>query len=420
VAAVATFIRTNQDSLLAFAALSAERLLQMFVGLYVVGSIARGYSREEFAAWQIAFSMFVVVGTVCDVAHERVALPKLCAADPTRVPAVWNSILLVKLAGGLASVVLMIAWAAVAGQPDVMQLALLWAAYLFLGETVGHAVLEAYARENFTWPQACRIAAMMLRLLVVIVVVEMGGGLSWLAAAWLAEIVLLNVLLCSGWIGRQRVRLSLVDWTLVRWIVGQGCALAIAAAATASLVRIERLVLAIQIPAATLSQYVASMNLLEAAFAFAGMLVTVVGAKSLFKSERIAMAHHAQLVVFAAAIAAAGAAFISLVATPLVVFVFGSIYLSSADYLRIGVWLLPLVFAQAILQAPLLARATRRFHLVKSIVALCLAIATASLVTKAGYYSLMSAGAYVGFLTLIAFDLAELRRRATEIYHGRP
>ena len=32
----------------------------------------------------------------------------------------------------------------------------------------------------------------------------------------------------------------------------------------------------------------------------------------------------------------------------------------------------------------------------------------------------MSAGAYVGFLTLIAFDLSELRRRAAEIYHERP
>ena len=124
------------------------------------------------------------------------------------------------------------------------------------------------------------------------------------------------------------------------------------------------------------------MNLLEAAFAFAATLVTVVGAKSLFKPERVAVAHHVQLVIFAAAIAAAGAAFISLVATPLVVFVFGSIYASSADYLRIGVWLLPLVFAQSILQAPLLARATRRFHLVKSMVALCLAIAAAALVTR--------------------------------------
>src|SRR5690606_14249738 len=144
-AAVATFFRTNQDSLLAFAALSAERLLQMFIGLYVAGSIARGFSHEQFAAWQVAFSMFVVVGTVCDVAHDRVVLPKLCATDPTRLPPVWNSILLTKLAAGLVSAILLVSWAAAAGQPEVLHLAILWSLYLFLGEPVGQAVLECYA-----------------------------------------------------------------------------------------------------------------------------------------------------------------------------------------------------------------------------------------------------------------------------------
>jgi O-antigen/teichoic acid export membrane protein len=419
-AAVATFFRTNQDSLLTFAALSGERLLQMFVGLYVAGSIARGFSHEQFAAWQIAFSMFVVVGTVCDVAHDRVVLPKLCAVDPTQLAPVWNSIFLTKLAAGLVSILLLLSWAAITGQPEILQLALLWSVYLFLGEPVGMAVLESYARENFTWPQVSRIAAMTLRLLVVVAVVSLQGGLLWMAGAWLAEILLLNILLCRGWISRRRMQFALVDWTLVRWIFAQGCTLAIAAAATVALTRIERLALNNQIPAAVLSQYVAAMNLLEAAFAFAATLVTVVGAKSLFKAERVTVTHHVHLVLFAAVIATVGAVFISLAASPLVLFVFGSQYADSAVYLRIGAWLLPLVFAQAILQAPLLVRASRRFHLLKSVVALGLGTGAAAMVVAIGHYHLISAGAFAGFVTLIAFDAFELRRRATEIYRDRP
>jgi O-antigen/teichoic acid export membrane protein len=418
-AAVAAFFRTNQDSLLAFAALSSERLLQMFVGLYVAGSIARGFSHEHFAAWQVAFSMFVVVGTVCDVAHERVVLPMLCGAPPTRHATLWNSILVAKLIAGAASVMLMLGWAAFAGQPEVLALAVLWSAYLFLGEPVALAVYESYARENFAWPQACRIAAMLLRLVVVIAVVALQGGLLWMAAAWLAEILLLNLLVCRGWIRSRRFRPALVDWTLVRWIFAQGCTLSLAAAAAVALVRIERLLLGNIVPAPVLSHYVASMNLLEAALAFSATLLTVVGAKTLFRSGRVGIGQHAQLVLFAAAIASLGAALIFAIAPWAVVIVFGSDYASSATYLRIGTWLLPLAFAQAILQAPLLLRASRRFHLVKAMAALSLCAAAASLAAASGHHRLLSAGAYAGFLTLIAFDLFELRRRAGEIYLGR-
>ena len=417
--AVAAFFRTNQESLVAFVALSSERLLQMFVGLYVAGSIARGFSHEHFAAWQVAFSMFVVVGTVCDVAHERVVLPRLCGADSTRLPTLWNSILVAKLIAGGGSVVLMIGWAALSGYPGVLGLAVLWAAYLFLGEPAALAVYESYARENFAWPQVCRIAAMMLRLLVVVAAVNLQGGLLWIASAWLAEGLLLTLLMCRGWVRGRRFRPALVDWSLVRWIFAQGCTLAAAAAATVALTRIERLLLGDLVPAQALAQYVASMNLLEAALAFSATLLTVVGAKTLFKAGPIARAQHAQLVMFATALALAGAAFISVVAPWLVVIVFGSDYAPSAGYLRIGAWLLPLAFAQAILQAPLLVHATRRFHLVKAMTALCVGAAGASVAAASGRHDLLSSGAYAGFLTLIGFDLRELRRRTGEIYHAR-
>ncbi len=418
-AAVAAFFRTNQDSLLAFAALSSERLLQMFVGLYVAGSIARGFSHEHFAAWQVAFSMFVVVGTVCDIAHERVVLPMLCGAEPGRLPTLWNSILVAKLLAGAASVLLILGWAASSGQLAVLPLAMLWAVYLFLGEPVSLAVYESYARGNFAWPQASRIAAMSLRLMVVVAVVAMQGGLLWMAAAWLAEILLLNLLLCRGWIRKRRFRPALIDWALVRWIFAQGCTLAIAAAATVALVRIERLLLGDVVPAPVLAHYVASMNLLEAALAFSATLLTVVGAKTLFKSGRISRGHHAQLVMFAVAIATLGAGLIVVIAPWVVVAVFGSDYAGSATYLRIGAWLLPLAFAQAILQAPLLLRATRRFHLVKALTALSICAMAASLAAVSGRHHLLSIGAYAGFLTLLTFDLLELRRRTGEIYHGR-
>jgi O-antigen/teichoic acid export membrane protein len=416
ITAVRSFLRTNQDSLLTFIAMSGERVLQMFVGLYVAGSIARGFTHDQFAAWQVAYSLFVVVSTICDVAHERVVLPRLCASSTAQLPRLWNSILMTKVLGGLVAVALLLGWAANAGQPEVFPLAVLWAFYVMLGEPVSLAVFELYAKENFTRPQLTRLAATAGRLAVVVAVVALDGGLLWMVGAWLAEMLILNLLLCRGWAGR--IHLSLVDWQLVKSIATQGVALAIAAAASVALTRVDRLVLNAEIPTQVLSHYVAAMTLLEAAFAFSATLLTVLGAKVLFRTEKVTLLHHGELLAFAATVAVVGSVVLSLVATPLVTFVFGDDYLESAHFLRIGAWILPLVFVQGLLQAPLLLHATRTFHLAKSLAALAVGTAAATMAASGQQYDLIISGAYAGFLTLIIFDVRELRRRAGAIYRG--
>jgi hypothetical protein len=92
--------------------------------------------------------------------------------------------------------------------------------------------------------------------------------------------------------------------------------------------------------------------------------------------------------------------------------------MESAHFLRIGAWVLPLVFVQGLLQAPLLLHASRTFHLVKSLAALAVGTGAASLAASSQQYDLIISGAYLGFLTLILFDVRELRRRAGVIYRG--
>jgi|GEM_PF-418197 antifreeze glycopeptide AFGP polyprotein len=411
-----SFYRTHQSSLYTFIMLAAERVLQMCIGLWIASHIARRFDHATFANWQIAMSLWLVFGTIGSISGERVLLPRICAEPPDTLPRLWNTALAAKIISGLLTAVPLVLWCATMPDPTILQLALLWAVVLLIGQPVSLAVHELYAQENFRFPQIARIIGMFTRLGVVVWVMAVGGPVTWVVWGWIGEIGMLTVLLCWRWIPQRRIHLGLVDWKLMFNLFAQGAALAVASSASVALSRIDRVTLGKTMPADVLSQYAAAMTLLEAAFAFGAMLAVVVGAKTLFKPGAINRNHHIGLALFAGGIAFCLTLVLDLIANPLMTAIYGAKYADSATYLRIAAGLLPLVFAQAILQAPLLIRATKTYHVTKAVTAFGLGAAVATLAAHHEMYTWISAGAYVGYLTLILFDLFELRRRSAEIY----
>ena len=411
-----SFYRTHQSSLYTFIMLAAERVLQMCIGLWIASHIARRFDHATFANWQIAMSLWLVFGTIGSISGERVLLPRICAEPPETMPRLWNTALAAKIISGLLTAVPLVLWCATMPDPTILQLALLWAVVLLIGQPVSLAVHELYAQENFRFPQIARIIGMFTRLGVVVWVMAVGGPVTWVVWGWIGEIGMLTILLCWRWIPQRRIHLGLVDWKLMFNLFAQGAALAVASSASVALSRIDRVTLGKTMPADVLSQYAAAMTLLEAAFAFGAMLAVVVGAKTLFKPGAINRNHHIGLALFAGGIAFCLTLVLDLIANPLMTAIYGAKYADSATYLRIAAGLLPLVFAQAILQAPLLIRATKTYHVTKAVTAFGLGAAVATLAAHHEMYTWISAGAYVGYLTLILFDLCELRRRSAEIY----
>ncbi len=411
-----SFYRTHQSSLYTFIMLAAERVLQMCIGLWIASHIARRFDHATFANWQIAMSLWLVFGTIGSISGERVLLPRICAEPPETLPRLWNTALAAKIISGLLTAVPLVLWCATMPDPTILQLALLWAVVLLIGQPVSLAVHELYAQENFRFPQIARIIGMFTRLGVVVWVMAVGGPVTWVVWGWIGEIGMLTILLCWRWVPQRRIHLGLVDWKLMFNLFAQGAALAVASSASVALSRIDRVTLGKTMPADVLSQYAAAMTLLEAAFAFGAMLAVVVGAKTLFKPGAINRNHHIGLALFAGGIAFCLTLVLDLIANPLMTAIYGAKYADSATYLRIAAGLLPLVFAQAILQAPLLIRATKTYHVTKAVTAFGLGAAVATLAAHHEMYTWISAGAYVGYLTLILFDLCELRRRSAEIY----
>ena len=411
-----SFYRTHRSSLYTFVMLAAERVLQMFIGLWIASHIARRFDHATFANWQIAMSLWLVFGTIGSISGERVLLPRICAEPAETMPRLWNTALAAKLISGLLTAVPLVLWCATMPDPTILQLAMLWALQLLIGQPVSLAVHEYYARENFRFPQIARILGMFSRLGVVMIVMWVNGPVTWVIWGWIAEIIVMSMLLCRNWLSDARIHPSLVDWPLMRSLFAQGAALAVASSASVALSRIDRVTLGKTMPPDVLSQYAAAMTLLEAAFAFAAMLAVVVGAKTLFKPGLINRNHHIGIALFAAGIGLALTLVLDLIAHPLMTGIYGDRYAESATYLRIAAGLLPLVFAQAILQAPLLIRATKTFHVTKAVTAFGLGVVVASWAAHHEHYTWISAGAYIGYLTLIFFDLNELRRRAAELY----
>lgn len=417
---LSTFYRTHRSSLHTFVMLAAERVMQMGVGLWIASSIARRFDHATFASWQIAMSLWLVCGTIGNITGERVMLPRLCAETPANMPRLWNTALAAKLVTALLTAVPLALWGASLNDPAIVTLCLLWGLQLLLSAPVSLAVHESYARDDFRFPQIARILSIAARLLVVIGVMWLDGPVTWVVWGWIAEISVQALLLCWRWLPDRRIRLHRIDGQLMRTLFAQGAALAVASAASVALSRIDRVTLGTTMPADVLSQYAAAMTLLEAAFAFASMLATIVGAKTLFRPGPVELRQHAALTAFAAGIAVLVTLLLSLVAGPLMTTIYGASYAESATYLRIAAWLLPLVFAQAILQAPLLMRASKRFHVLKAVTAFGLGAAVASLAAHHQHYHWISAGAYAGYLCLILFDLSALRHHARDIYGASP
>lgn len=418
--ALRNFYRAQKSSLYTFVMLAAERVLQMGIGLWIASQIARHHDQATFASWQIAMSLWLVFGSIGNVTGERVLLPRLCAVSDADRPRLWHTAIAAKLISGVLTALALAAWAATMPDPRVLAISLLWALQLVINMPVSMLVHEAYARDDFRRPQMARIASMLCRFGVVAAVLWLNGPIQWLVWGWIVEISVFAVLLRQYWLPRSLLQPGLVDTGLMKTLFAQGAALSVAASASVALTRVDRLALGKHLPADVLSQYAAAMTLLEAAFSFAAMLATIVGAKTLFRPGPINVRHHAGIAVFALGISSAVTLLLYAVAPPLMTTIYGASYAESAVYLRIAAGLLPLVFVQAILQAPLLARATKRFHLIKALSALGAGAAMASWAAHHGHYTWISAGAYGGYLTLILFDLRELYRRRRQIYGDRP
>ncbi|MDO4905428.1 MAG: hypothetical protein Q4A16_07760 [Lautropia sp.] len=416
--ALRNFYRTHQSSLHTFVMLASERVLQMFIGLWLASQIARNFDHATFVHWQIAMSLWLVFGTIGNITGERILLPLLCAATPAELPRLWNTALAAKFVSGILTAVPLVLWSLTLPDPEMLPLSLLWGLQLLINMPISLSVHEAYARDDFRTPQIARIIAMLCRFGVILLVLWLKGPVTWLVWGWIIEVLVIGLILCRHWFSQRLFSLHQVDGTLMRTLFGQGAALAVASAASVALSRIDRVTLGTSMPSDVLSQYAAAMTLLEAAFAFAAMLATVVGAKTLFRPEPIDSQQHAGLVVFAGCLALGVSLILQLVAEPLMTTIYGSAYLDSATYMRIAAGLLPLVFMQAILQAPLLIRASKSFHLCKALAAFGIGVAIASWAAHHRLYQWISAGAYFGYLTLMIFDLYELRRRAAELYEA--
>lgn len=414
--ALRNFCRTHQASFRTFVMLASERVLQMGIGLWIASRIAHNYDQASFAHWQIAMSLWLVFGTIGNITGERILLPRLCAVSPADRQALWNTALAAKLVTGVLTAIPLALWARTMPDPLILQLSLLWCLQLLINMPISLAVHEAYARDDFRTPQVARIVAMLCRFGVVLLIMMVDGPITLIVWAWITEIAVIGLILCRPWFRSRRIQPQLIDWGMMRTLFAQGAALAVASSASVALSRIDRVTLGKSMPSEVLSQYAAAMTLLEAAFAFAAMLATIVGAKTLFRPGPINPRHHAGLTLFAASIALTITLLLWLMALPLMTTIYGLDYAESASYLRIASGLLPLVFAQAILQAPLLIRASKAFHLCKAVTAFGIGAAIATWAAHQEHYRWISAGAYAGYLCLILFDLHELRRRAGEIY----
>jgi O-antigen/teichoic acid export membrane protein len=402
-----------------FLLLAAERFLQMLIGVLVLAALARTQPVAGFAAWQVAYSMWVVATQFSGIAGERVMLPRLVREPAEAMPGLLGQMRVAKMVAGAAAAVGLLAWAALSGSPTILALGSMWAVYVLSAEVLSLRQHVCYAHDDFVAPQLARLAAIGCRIVIVGTLFVFDAPVYGYVAAWLIELTVFRfaVSRLSEPFRVAHVRLRAVLPSVVE-MLKQGAALAIVAAVTAALPRIDRLVYSQQLPVETLAHSSAAMSVLEALFGVSAILTTVLGAKSLFKVGKVSLAGHVRAGVWSFVAACAMATALTVLAGLLVEAVFGSTFGQSADFLVRAAWVLPLVFVQAVTQAPLIPRANNAFQLAKALLALIAGVAATGLAINSGQVEWISAGAYAGYGTLIACDLWWISRNR-EMY-GEP
>ncbi len=406
-------------SSLTFVLLTGERFLQMAVGILVVSTIARQHSTESFAAWQIAYSMWVVAMQISGVAGERVMLPRLCREQPAQMHKLLDTMLRAKVLAGLMAAGVLIVWSATAQDRSVLLLALLWSVYLLIAETAGLAAHWRYAVDDFILPQIARSCGLGLRVLIVLMLIWTDAPIEWFVLSWILEAIVFMAVLYRGWTIRPRLFTRVVDWAEFRTLFAQGGALAFMAAVGAALPRTDRLFGAGLIDTTTIAHYSAAMSLLEALFGISAVLTTIVGAKYLFRPEPLSVRLHAAIAGAAVLVALTMTVLLQLAGPAMVDLVFGPRFARTADYLAIASWLLPLVYLQAITQAPLIARASGRYHIIRGCAALAAGLLVTLFVIQHGSAQWLSLGAFAGYASFLLLDLLWLIRERSRLYARR-
>ncbi len=394
--------------------LGLERLTQIAVAIAISGLLARYFGPDVFGKWQYANTLLLVLAPVTWVCGAEILVPTIVHRSPSDLGVVLGSAFALRMTVSvLALIATWIGIAAGATDPLVgAMLAGLAVTMLFREPFIG--VINSWLQSmTYSKPQlVTSIATALIKAGLVYLFVRLAVSPARFGWLWAAEAAAIGAVLVLYYMRRHGGALGWrIERPLLRHFASAGTVFWAGLICMYLFLKLDRLMLERAISFADLGRYSAAQQINENWIALGLMLAQTIAPAFVYRvqDDRHLLRNVRRLIVFAAALMAAGACVLDLLSRLIITRVFGPDYEGAIAIFRWCVWLSVPAGIEAIGNLVVLKYQAKFVLLAKWLLALVVAFAVNLIaIPRIGSYGAL-AGLAAGYLAAASVNLYYIR-----------
>ncbi len=346
--------------------LVANRIVRMLIAVIVLGAVGRHLGVEQFGQLNYAISLAAVFATVAGLGFEAIVIREL-VRDPAATGRILCSALVLRLTGGLFAILLVLAASLVVGDhPSQVLLAVIVSVGFLPGAL---EVIELWFQKNIQARHTvvARIAAAILAGGLRLLLVWQGAAVSAFAVMQVVETALAGAAL--AWVYRARgesFREWRCDWSIAGRLLRDTWPLMLSGLLVAAYFRVEQLLVKQVLGDYSAGIYYASVRVVEM-WSFIPVVILATLYPILVEKHQASelLARQRQMQIVFDILTALGfftAVVVTLMATWLIPFLFGTQYSAAVPILMVHAWLAPVTFSGSVRAQYLLLENANIYH----------------------------------------------------------
>jgi polysaccharide transporter, PST family len=394
--------------------LGLERLTQIVVAIAIAGLLARYLGPDAFGKWQYANTLLLVLAPITWVCGAEILVPTIVHRPASELGTVLGSAFALRMS--VSAIALAATWAAIAlGATDPLvgaMLAGLAVTMLFREPFIG--VINSWLQSlTYSKPQLLTsIVTALAKAALVYLFVRVAMAPAAFGWLWAAESAVIGGALVVYYMRRHGGTLGWrVDGPLLRHFASAGTVFWIGLVCMYLFLKLDRLMLERAISFADLGRYSAAQQINENWIALGLMLAQTIAPAFIYRVQDTAklLANVRRLMLFAAALMAAGALVLGLFGHLIITRVFGPGYEGAVAIFRWCVWLSVPAGVEAIGNLVVLKYQAKFVLLAKWVLALAVAfVVNLVAIARIGAYGAL-VGLAAGYAAAAAVNLYYIR-----------
>ncbi|MDC7251909.1 oligosaccharide flippase family protein [Wohlfahrtiimonas chitiniclastica] len=333
-----------------------EKVIQLFLALFVSGLIARFLTVEEFGYWQFSVQMLAYAGVFGLVCGAEILLPRLANGDVNHI--LTNALILRIIFGVLTFAIAVIAIYLLGVSHETFLFSVLLFIILLFIEPF--AVFACYLQSEVkNTPLAIiRLMSLSARTLIVIFIVSFSLSIYSLAFAWIIEALITSIgyLICFRIYRAENIgiNLHLLNYRYMKELVLIGLMFMLGQLLLMSSMRLDRIIVAKITDASFSGNYLVMTQLFDSLYQLIVIINLVFVTSFLYKNNnnfKSDLKLMCKLLGFYIVISMIGSIVLFMISESLIILIYSDKYTLAVDFLEHIAFVIPLLTTSVLLFA---------------------------------------------------------------------